>query len=1139
MKNSKFKEFFATSWAIDNKTSIYVLTAFITLLGLYSYQTIPKEQFPEIVIPTILVNTVYPGTSPEDIENLVTRPIEKQLKGVTGVKKITSNSLQDFSSIAIEFNTDVPVPEAKQRVKDAVDKSMSDLPNNLLDDPQVMDIDFSEIPIMYIQIAGNYDLVQLKKYAEIAQDHIEALNEITRVDIVGALEREIQINVDVYKAQAARVTMGDIERAVASENITMSAGNITTSGSKRSIRITGQFHDMETIRNIVVTSSSGALVYLKDVAEVKDSFKEQESFSRLFGKNVITLNVVKKSGKNLLEASDNIRAILDNQLINNRFPSDLNVTISGEMSRYTRNTLEELNNTILFGFILVTIVLMFFMGITNAFFVALAVPLSMFLAFMTMPAIGFTMNMIVMFAFIFALGIVVDDAIVVIENIHRVHRYEPNIILAAKGAAGEVFMPILSGTLTTLAPFFPLAFWPGIVGEFMFYIPVTLIITLFASLFVAYIINPVFAISFMKHEYETQDMRANKRKSMFWVVMLFGAAVFFYLIYFVSKSKGVLGFANFFVFFALLIILFHTVINPYIKWWQNKGWPYLINIYEKQLRYFVRGKRPRWLLGGIIALLIFTFFLTGASGIKVLFFPENMPNNIFVMIQMPVGTDQKVTDSVTKVVEEKVMAILGDDNPAVESVISNVALGAGDEMDFSRALSSEKGKVTVNFVEYKYRNGINTNDYLDRIRNEIRDIPGAEIFTVKEQGGPPTGKPINIEITGEDLPSLIHDAAAFKSYLDSLQIPGVEELKSDFLENNPEIVINIDRERANHEGISTGQIAMELRTAVLGKEISKFKDAEDEYPIQLRYSEETRKNINSLINVPITYRDMNTGMLRVIPLSSVATIDYGSSYGGIKRQNLKRIITLSSEVTTGYSPNDIVPKIKDLAATFPLSEGVQIKLTGEQEDQAESASFLGFAMMVSIGLIFFILITQFNSFSKTFIILSEVIFSIIGVLLGIIIFKMDVSIIMTGLGVVALGGIVVRNGILIVEFTDVLRDRGVKTREAVVQAGLTRITPVILTATATILGLIPLAIGFNLNFVTMFTELDPQIHIGGDNVMFWGPLAWTIIFGLSFATFLTLIFVPAMYLLSHELKVGISRYRSGISYRKALKERRR
>ncbi len=1135
MEKKKIKEFFATSWAIDNKTSIYVLTAFITLLGLYSYQTIPKEQFPEIVIPTILVNTVYPGTSPEDIENLVTRPIEKQLKGISGVKKITSNSLQDFSSIAIEFNTDIPVPEAKQRVKDAVDKSMSDLPNNLLDDPLVADIDFSEIPIMYIQIAGDYDLTQLKKYAELAQDQIEGLTEITRVDIVGALEREIQVNVDLYKAQAAKVTMSDIERAVASENLTISAGNITTSGAKRSIRIQGQFDDIETIQNILLTSSSGALVYLKDVAEVKDSFKEQESFSRLFGQNVITLNVVKKSGMNLLQASDKIKVILNEELINNQFPSDLQVTISGEMSRYTRNTLEELNNTILFGFILVTIVLMFFMGFTNAFFVALAVPLSMFLAFMVMPALGFTMNMIVMFAFIFALGIVVDDAIVVIENIHRIHHDEPNIIKAAKRAAGEVFLPILSGTLTTLAPFFPLAFWPGIVGEFMFYIPVTLIITLFASLFVAYIINPVFAISFMKHEYDTPDRKKDLRKSAVWIILLIGLAVLSYLFYFSGGNTGAFGFGNFFVFLALLIILFHLIINPYILWWQNKAWPYLVRAYERQLRFFMLGRRPLWLLGGIIGLFLLTMVITGMARIKVLFFPDYMPNNIYVMIQMPVGTDQKVTDSVTRVVENKVMDILGHNNPIVESVISNVAVGAGDEMDFSRATSSEKGKVSVSFVEYKYRNGVNTSDYLDRIRKEIRNIPGVEIYTVKENNGPPTGKPINIEITGEDMPSLIHDAYAFKRLLDSLQIPGVEEIKSDFLENKPEIVINIDRERANSQGISTGQIAMELRTAVLGKEISKYKDAEDEFPIQLRYSTETRENINNLINIPITYRDMNTGMLRSIPLSSVADIDYGSSYGGIKRQDLKRIITLSSEVTTGFSPNDIVPKIEALAREFPVSEGIQIKLTGEQEDQAESASFLGLAMLISIGLIFFILITQFNSFSKSIIILSEVVFSIIGVLLGIVIFNMDVSIIMTGLGIVALGGIVVRNGILIVEFADTLRERGLRTREAIVRAGLTRITPVILTATATILGLIPLAIGFNLNFVTTFTELNPDIHVGGDNVMFWGPLAWSIIFGLSFATFLTLVFVPAQYLLAHELKIKISRWKSNRAYRKSLK----
>ncbi len=1126
MKTNKFKEFFATSWAIDNKTSIYVLTIFITLLGISSYRSIPKEQFPEIVIPTILVNTVYPGTSPEDMENLVTRPIEKQLKGINGVKKITSNSLQDFSSIAIEFNTDIEVPEAKQRVKDAVDKSKKDLPNNLPGDPNVADIDFSEIPIVFIQLSGEYDLDELKAYAEIAQDKIESLPEITRVDIVGALEREIQINVDLYKAQAASVTLTDIDRAVATENMTISAGNITNNGMKRSIRVQGQFDNMDVIRNIIIHSSSGAIVYLKDVAEVKDTYKEQESFSRLNGKNVITLNVVKKSGQNLLDASDKIKEIIDNELTNKEFPADITITKSGEQSRYTRNTLEELNNTIIFGFILVTIVLMFFMGFTNAFFVALAVPLSMFVAFMAMPAMGFSMNMIVMFGFIFALGIVVDDAIVVIENIHRTHQHEPNIILAAKRAAGEVFLPILSGTLTTLAPFFPLAFWPGIVGEFMFYIPVTLILTLFASLFVAYIINPVFAISFMKHEFDAPDKQKLRKKIAIEMIIVIFLALVSYVFYAVSGSEMAFGIGNFMVFVAALILFFHTLLNPYIKWWQEKGWPYLMRLYERQLRFVLVGRNPMYLLFMVIGLFFVTMVLVGIRSPKVLFFPENMPNSINVMVNMPIGTDQRVTDSVTKIVEGRVLTLLGDSNPVVESVISNVALGAGDDMDFARNLSSEKGKVTINFVEYKYRNGVNTNDYLDQIRDEVKGIPGVEISAQKNRAGPPTGKPINIEITGENLGNLIHDAAAFHNYLDSLQIPGIEELKSDFQDNKPEIAINIDRARANQYGLSTGQIAGELRTSVLGKEISKYKVDEDEYPIQLRYSEATRENINNLINMKITYRDMNSGLLRQIPLSAVASIDYSDTYGGIKRQDLKRIITISSDVLTGYTANEIVPQIEKLAADFPVNEGIQIKLTGEQVDQAETSDFLVMAMMIALGLIFFILITQFNSVSKTIIILSEVIFSIIGVLLGIVIFNMSISIIMTGLGIVALGGIVVRNGILIVEFIDTLKERGMKTRDAIIQAGLTRITPVILTATATILGLVPLAIGFNLNFETMFTQLNPQIHIGGDNVMFWGPLAWSIIFGLSFATFLTLVLVPALYLMVYEIKIRIQRRKS-------------
>ena len=1126
MEKNKFKEFFATSWAIDNKTSVYVLAIFITLLGIQSYRSIPKEMFPEIVIPTILVNTIYPGTSPTDMENLVTRPIEKQLKGVSGVKKITSSSLQDFSMVVIEFNTDVDVADAKQRVKDAVDKASSDLPNNLMQDPSVMEIDFSEIPIMYIQLSGNYDLDRLKRFADQAQDRIESMKEITRVDIVGALEREIQIDADIFRLEAAKVTFSDIERAISSENMTMSAGNITNYGMKRSIRVVGQFNDLETLRNMAFQSSSGALVYLKDIATITDGFKEQESFSRLNGENVITLNVIKKSGQNLLDASDKIKDIIDLDLKKNVYPSDLKVTVTGDMSMYTRNTLEELNNTIVLGFILVTIILMFFMGITNAFFVGLAVPLSMFFAYMIMPWLGFSMNMIVMFGFIFALGIVVDDAIVVIENTHRIHRKQPNIILAAKQAAGEVFLPIFSGTLTTLAPFFPLAFWPGIVGKFMYYMPVTLILTLFASLFVAYVFNPVFAISFMKHEYDAPDKARSRHRMWRTALILIGSSVLFYGIFAVSQSEAMFGIGNLLVFAALLVLFYNIALKHYITWWQEKAWPYIMEIYHRQIAFFLKGRNPYYLFVSIIALFFLTLVLVGIRNPKVLFFPDNMPNNVNIFIKLPVGTDQRVTDSVTRIVEGRVNSVLGSNNPNVESTISNVALGAGEDI-FDRSSSSELGKVTVNFVEYKNRQrGINTNDYMDQIREAVKGIPGAEITVQKDEMGPPTGKPINIEVTSEDLDKLIADAEGFRNYLDSLQIPGIEELKTDFQAIKPEIIIKIDRTRANIEGISTGQIAMEIRTAVLGKEISKFKEGEEEYPIQLKYSKETRDNINNVLNLKITYRDMNTGLLRSIPLSSVASIGYTDTYGGIKRQNLKRIITISSEVLTGYTANEIVPQIEKLAAEYPKNDGTEIVLTGEQVEQQETADFLSMAMLIAIGLIFFILISQFNSLSKAFLILSEVFFSIIGVLLGIVIFNMSISILMTGLGIVALGGIVVRNGILIVEFIDTLKERGYKTRDAIIQAGKIRVTPVILTATATMLGLVPLAIGLNLNFVTLFTELNPHIHVGGDNVMFWGPLSWTIIFGLSFATFLTLILVPAMYYIAYVMKIRIARRKS-------------
>ena len=1114
----KIKEFLPTSWAIDNKTSIYVLAFLISVLGLMNYILIPKEQFPQVIIPYIVVNTPYPGTSPEDIENLVTRPIEKQLKSLGDVKKITSNSVPDFSSIIVEFDPKISIPDAKQRVRDAVDKSKTDLPNDLPDQPQVLDIDISEFPVMYINISGNYSLDKLKKFADVAQDKIEGVKEITRVDIVGALEREIQIEADIFKMQAAKVTFSDIERAVAGENITISGGTIITNGTKNTVRLKGQFQTVKQLKDIIIHSSSGAFIRLSDLAEVKDDFKEQESFARLDGNNVITLNVIKKSGANLLDASDHIKDILDNELIGKEFPSDLTMTVTGDQSRFTRNTLEELNNTIIIGFILVTIVLMFFMGFTNSFFVGLSVPLSMAVAYLVLPGIGFTMNMIVMFGFIFALGIVVDDAIVVIENTHRLHRNNPDIKVAAKMAAGEVFMPILSGTLTTLAPFFPLAFWPGIVGQFMHYLPVTLIITLFASLFVAYIFNPVFAVSFMQHEYDADaDTKTLWRKTRKYLLVVFVFALIFY-------AFKMFGLANFLVFAILMVVAYEYAIRFWIKGFQEKLWPSFMDLYERSIRWVLGGTRALWMLGFMIALFFFTVFLTGIVKPKVLFFPENDPNNVYVYIKMPGGTDQLVTDSVTKIAEKRVYQVIGRNNKDVESIISNVTIGVEEQGFTTAGKPFNKGKISVNFIENKLRStGISSTKYMEMIRAGVGNIPGAEITVDKNGNGPPTGKPINIEVTSQNIENLIADANAFRDYIDSLRIPGVEELKTDFEMNSPEIIIEIDRERALRQGVSTGQIGLEIRTALFGKEVSKFKQDEDEYPITLRYHKATRDNINALINLQITYRDMNSGLLRSIPLSTVAKINYSTSYAGIKRLNQKRVITVFSNVLSGFSANDIVPRIKKEAAKFSVHEGTEFKLTGEQEDQNETSSFLMKAMIIALGIIFFILITQFGSISKTIIILSEVIFSIIGVLLGVIIVRMDLVIMMTGLGVVALGGIVVRNGILIVEFWDVMMKRGYKTREAIIQAGRTRITPVVLTAAATMLGLIPLAVGMNINFVTLFTQLNPHIYFGGDNVAFWGPLAWTIIFGLSFATFLTLLFVPALYYMDYVVRLKIKR----------------
>ncbi|MCA6499853.1 MAG: efflux RND transporter permease subunit [Chitinophagaceae bacterium] len=1139
---NRFKEFMPTTWSIRNKTSIYLLMIFVSLGGIYQFVTLPKEQYPDIVIPTIFVQTVYVGNSPKDIENLVTRPLEKQIKGITGAKitKFTSNSQQDFSAIQIEFDTEVKTDFALQKIKDAIDKAKQDLPKDLTQEPTALEISLSEQPIMYVNLSGDYDLPRLKRYADDIKDRLENLTQINRVELVGAPEREFQINVDNFRMQSTGVTFDDIIGAIRRENLDISGGLLEVGNMRRNIQMKGQFRTAEDIAGMVIRNQSGAPIYLKDIATIVDTTKEKDSYARLNGKNVVTLNIIKRNGENLIESSDEVKKIVDAARAE-FLPKDLDVVITGDQSIKTRTSFTDLVNSIIIGFLLVLIVLMFFMGVVNAFFVALSVPLSMFVAFVFLPAADLivgthvTLNFIVLFALLFGLGIIVDDAIVVIENTHRIFMQGKGRIsssMAARMAAGEVFVPVLAGTVTTLAPFFPLLFWPGIIGKFMVYLPTMLIFTLAASLIVAFIMNPVFAVDFMNHEddHSKEEKSAIFKNKVFWGGIATGILL------------DVLGFTfagNLLLFFMILWLLNRYVLTDAINSFQQKLLPRIMNRYEQLLRWALKGWRPVHLLLGTFGLLILSVVLiiisVSAGRTGVVFFPKADPNLIYIYLKLPVGMDVKYTDSVTQELEKRVAKVLGTDkgktNPIVESVISNVAVGAGDPVLGDRSVRSELGRIQISFVDFEKRHGVATQPYLDSIRKVMNGIPGAEISVDQESSGPPTDPPINIEIACEDFNAMIKTATRLKNYLDSIQVPGVEELKMDVDLNNPELTLTINRQRALIEGVSTAQIGQQIRTALFGTEVSKIKEGKEEYKIQLRNNSLQRKSLTDLLNMRISFRDMAAGgAVKNIPISSLVTVEPTSTLGSVKRKDQKRLITLRSNVlmSEGYNPTGVNQEIaKHIAQFKDVPAGVTIRQTGEGEQQKETVTFLNNALMIALMLILFTLVLQFNSVSKSVIILTEIVFSVIGVLLGITISGMDISSIMTGIGIVGLAGIVVKNGILVIEFTDELRSRGMKTREAAIQAGKTRIIPVMLTAVAAILAFIPIAFGFNINFVTLFSELNPHIFFGGDNVAFWRPLSWTIIFGLAFAFFMTLIIVPAMYLIAERLRRPMRRMFGG------------
>jgi len=1089
--------------AIDKKTTIYIFTVVLIIFGIMQYMTTPKEMFPDVVFPYFMITTIHPGTSPADMENLVTRPIEKELKGISGIKHINSQSMQDFSLIVVEFDVNADEMQAYLDVKKAIDDSRADLPNDLFQEPELTQIDVSEIPIIYVNLSGDLGLVKLKEYADDLQDKIEALNEITRVDIVGALEREIQINVDLYKMQAAGISFNKIQNAVKFENMTISGGLVSTSEMKRNFRVIGEFEKVDQIGNILLKNG----IYLKDIAEVVDGFEDRESYARLRGQDVISLTAVKKSGQNLIDAVDKIKLIVDN--FKEQASSNLIITTTSDLSTNTRNSVSDLFNTIILGFIVVVFVLMFFMGEADAFFVGVAIPLSMLIAFVVIPMIGYTMNIIVLMAFILVLGIVVDNSIVVIENIYRHYTTTENlpIVEATKRAVGEVALPVFTGSLTTILPFTPLIFMPGIMGKFIMSLPVTIIITLAASIIVAYLMNPVFAVSFMKYEDEEEkkkNLEKDKKKVKKLSIYLIAVAIIFYLL-----GSNLLG--NLIVFGFIIYVFLKFVMADLIHKFQNTVLPKLMNQYRKTLAYLLKGKMPYAVVASVVVLFFFSMFLMGVAAPKVVFMPDGDPNQIMIYVSMPEGTHVAVTDSVCHVVEERVFNMLGRENPDVEAIVSSVAVNAGSNI-FQRTTQEKLAKVTISFVEYKFRTtDKSTLEYLEDIREGMHGIAGANIEVDRDRMGPPAGKAINIEVSGENIDELITVSEELTDYIESLHIPGIEDLQSDMELHKPELSLIVDRVKASKYGISTAQIGSALRTSIYGSEISKFKEGEDEYPIQLRLDKKYRNDLEVLLSQTLTIQGKNGGPPSKIPISSVARVELTSTYGGINRVDNKRVITLSSNVLTGYNANEIIQNINKALPRFDLLDGFSIKFTGEQEEQNEIGVYLAKALFIAIALILIVLVAQFNSIGKPIIIASQIIFSIIGVFLGFIIFNIDFSVMMSGMGIIAVAGVVVKNAIILIDYIDARFDAEDDKIQAIVNAGATRLTPVLLTALSTILGLMPLAIGMNINFISLFTDFNPQIYFGGDSVAFWNPLAWTIIFGLAFATFLTLVVVPAMY----------------------------
>ncbi len=1143
-KKNVDKEFRLASWAIDNPSVVYVMIAIFLAIGYSSYMDMPREDFPEVVETKVYISTPYPGNTAEDVERLITDPLEDRLKNVSNLVEITSTSQEDYSIITVEFDENITVENAKQKVKDEVDgeKASEDWPlfNGAKVEPNIFDLNLAEqFPIMNINFTGDYPVDKLKEYAEYLQDLIEDLPQIKEATVLGAQEKEVAVSVDIYKMMAAKVSFQDVIQTISNGNMTMSAGNLKTIGQRRTIRILGEIENPQELNDFVVKSENGA-TYLKDIATITFKEKDKTTYARELGSNVVMLNIKKRSGQNAIQAAEEIKALVA-QTQANYFPKDLNISIANDSSSRTLNQVDDLVNNIIFGIILVVTVLMFFLGFRNALFVGFAIPMSMFMSFMILSILGYTLNTMILFGLIMGLGMLVDNGVVVVENVYRLMEEEGmSRIEAAKKGIGEIALPIIISTLTTVAAFVPLGLWPGIFGQFMIYFPITLSVVLGSSLFVAIFMNSMLVSRYM----EIGDKELTTKQLIRISIILGGIGSLIML--FGGPMRGL---GSVMIVTAILFWIYKYFLKKWAKRFQGKSLKKMESFYEGKIKYALKGKNVYWFSGITVLLLLGTITLFGLSlgsgRTKVEFFPDNTPNEIYVYIEYPQGTSIEKTNGLTSAIEKRVYDITkkeaytqGDYNYLLASSVSQVGEGAGNPFTDggSSAEMPHRGKITLSMREFRYRNGINSENLRQDIQDALIGIyPGVSISVEKEAVGPPSGYPINIELEGKDYDVLINTAENIRNFINKKSIAGIEELKIDVNKGKPSMNVVVDREKAGELGVSVAQVGQQLRRSLFGEKAGVYKEDGEDYDINIRFREDLRYNKSALFNQNIIFRDPATGQIKEIPVSAVASQKNTSSFSAIKHRDNKRVVTVYSGLKPGFSDaGAIVSEIQKEMQNFQgLPEDVQLDFTGQIEEQNKQMQFLVGAFFAGLGLIMLILIFQFGGISKPSIIMTAIFLSLIGVFGGLMITGWSFVIMMTMMGIIALAGIVVNNGVVLLDYTQILIDRkkvalGIDdtellplkdVTEAIIKGGKARLRPVLLTAITTVLGLIPLAIGLNIDFFSLFSAFDPKIYIGGDNVIFWGPLAWTVIFGLIVATFLTLIIVPVLFNITYRIKL--------------------